>query len=157
VFFSFPFDVQLWVLPGEWSFSQKIYTHLVNGTHVIFWRQFSYFSFLLLHWQRKENQRKHHGIFIFSKLLNVGSLSFSLSILLADFLFLFSYSTASIPQAPSCNFSANLSIPFSLLPRPTDPTFPRTRNCCADIFTITQFVCGKNLWLNFIHVHVRLL
>ncbi|KAG0125768.1 hypothetical protein HOY82DRAFT_131086 [Tuber indicum] len=60
---------------------------------------------------------------------------FSLSILLADLLFLISYSTAFIPHAPSCSFSANFSVPFPPLPHPIDLTFFRTRSCCADIFT----------------------
>jgi len=95
--------------------------------------------------------------FHFSKLLNVGFLSFFSLTLLADFLFPFSYPTAFIPHAPSCGFSANFSIPFSPYPSPSTLAFLELGTVALIFSPITQFVSGKNLWLNFIHVHVRLL
>jgi len=79
------------------------------------------------------------------------------STLLADLLFLFSYPTAFIPHAPSCGFSANFSIPSSLYPSPSTLAFLELETIALIFSPITQFICGKNLWLNFTHIHIRLL
>jgi len=116
VFFSFPFDVQLSVAGGMKFQSKNIHASGKWNACYLLKAIFLFLIFTSLAAQRKPAETPWDIHFFETS--KCWLLFFSLSILLADLLFLISYSTAFIPHAPSCSFSANFSVPFPPPHRP---------------------------------------